>query len=247
MKNILITAANHPLSGLVSLLLQTEENIIIVDSDIDTFKLPQENSSSYAHEMLSIALSHNITHIIPLKEKEVFALAEAKVLYEEYEIQVLIPDLNQLKNLLDIQEKTFVTSLTVDTLEYFSKRLLEIGYPDKAIALGSVNGKGELIRIDDSISDKIDCWHLPHASSFIQINKWLKAMPFTGIRLYELPEEKLSVVNVLKVGEEVYSYPKINVEINTTISQFLKVHKLQGLYEVAFSGTKIIRLKNQVI
>lgn len=247
MKRILITAGNHAKACFLSHLINNETNLVFGDTHHTGFKLPDENSVSYSHELLSLCLSNNISHIIPLKEKEIVALAEAKILFEEYEIQVLIPDLNQSKNLSNIMGNAFVPFLAVNNLEDFTKNLLEMGYPGQPVAIGSLNGKGNLIKIDDSCTEKINVWNLPLESSFIQINKLLKGNQFEGVKIYSLEEDSIFNIDVFRMGEIISIYQQIDDELRKLIENIFSTEDLQGFYEVALNGNQIVRIKNQVI
>ncbi|WP_041537024.1 ATP-grasp domain-containing protein [Pseudopedobacter saltans] len=247
MTNILITAGNHPTAGLISFLLQSEYRVISGDSENSSFSIPNEDSASYAHQLLSLCLSNNIEYVIPLKENEVFALSEAKVLFSEYDIQVLIPTLKQLRNLNRIEGEGIVNTLTIEEIAHFSKGLLDMGYPDKTIAVGSLDSKGRLIKIDDTVSDKINIWDLPDVSSFIQVNKLLKSNNWTGIIIYELQDPHIFTFSVLRINNKLHSYPNLNLEQEKIISQVLEANKLDGLYEISLNGRNIIRIKNQIV
>jgi len=247
LKTILITAGSHAKACLLSHFIGEGANLIFGDKNNIAFKIPDENSASFAHELLSLCLSNHISHVIPLKEKEVVALAEAKILFEEYEIQVLIPDLNQLKILGDISEDEFVPFLTVKNLEDFSKSLLEMGYPNQSVAIGSLNGKGNLIKIDDSCTEKVNIWDLPLKASFIQINKLLKSNQFDGIKIYRLEGDSIFNIDVFSEGESIYSYQQIGYELRKLIGNIFKKEKLYGFYEVTINGNQIVRIKNQVV
>lgn len=53
--------------------------------------IPSAGSTSFAHEMLTLCLDHQIDYVYPLRRAEILALAEAKQLFEEYNIKVVVP------------------------------------------------------------------------------------------------------------------------------------------------------------
>jgi hypothetical protein len=53
-------------------------------------KLPNPESGSYSHQMLTLCLDKNISTIYPLQKEEQGLLAEAKQLFEEYGIEIII-------------------------------------------------------------------------------------------------------------------------------------------------------------
>jgi len=59
--------------------------------------IPKGLLPTFAHEVLKLSLDQQIDYVLPLGGFELEALSEAKVLFEEYQISVLVPD----KDLLD--------------------------------------------------------------------------------------------------------------------------------------------------
>ncbi|MDB5121659.1 MAG: hypothetical protein JWN56_2877 [Sphingobacteriales bacterium] len=55
-------------------------------------KIPQGDAPTYAHELLSVCLDHQVSKVYPLHKTEVFALSEAAILFAEYGITLVIPD-----------------------------------------------------------------------------------------------------------------------------------------------------------
>lgn len=64
------------------------------------FQVPHGNSSSFAHQILRLALDHSIDMIFPLRRDEIIALSEAKKLFEEYAIDIIVPDSGEITALL---------------------------------------------------------------------------------------------------------------------------------------------------
>lgn len=62
-------------------------------------KLPSSTINSFVHEVLKIALENNITYILPIEEKEITLLSQSLSLFEEYGIQILIPNVDEIRNL----------------------------------------------------------------------------------------------------------------------------------------------------
>jgi len=122
-----------------------------------------------------------------------------------------------------------------------------MGYPGQSIAIGSLNGKGNLIKVDDSCNGKINVWNLPLETSFIQINKLLKSNQFEGVKIYSLEEALIFNIDVFREGETICIYQQINDELRKLIAHIFSTEDLQGFYEVALNGNQIIRIKNQVI
>lgn len=59
--------------------------------------LGTKNEEIVAHNLLSTCLDRGITTVLPLRAFEIVALAKSKVLFGEFDIQVLLPDDEDLK------------------------------------------------------------------------------------------------------------------------------------------------------
>jgi hypothetical protein len=64
------------------------------------FQIPKGDSSTFAHQLLRLALDQSIDMIFPLRRDEIAALSETKKLFEEYNIDILVPDSAELAELL---------------------------------------------------------------------------------------------------------------------------------------------------
>ena len=102
---VLITAASHAEAYKIERLLQLPDVIFgdheelphLSFSGRKFIRIPQGNSASYAHEILDLALNSSVHKIIPLYADEVLPLAEARQLFAEYGISVLVPSLLWVK------------------------------------------------------------------------------------------------------------------------------------------------------
>ena len=63
-------------------------------------KIPAANSTSFSHLLLAQCLDLNIEVVYPLKRFEILALAEARLLFDEYGVKVMVPDKLVAENLL---------------------------------------------------------------------------------------------------------------------------------------------------
>lgn len=106
--NILITAASTAHAYQLLGLLGLENNVTLADSfDLPAFmlknkkfmKIPSGDSGTFAHELLTTCLDLGIHRIFALRPAEVRALAEARTLFSEYEIDVMVPPLVLLEKL----------------------------------------------------------------------------------------------------------------------------------------------------
>ncbi|HEY0055168.1 MAG TPA: hypothetical protein VGB63_07420 [Pedobacter sp.] len=110
--NILITAASAAQAHKLSRFLNTEKNIFLGDSvdlpvvgfeDITFVKIPPANHASFSHLLLAQCLDLKIEAIYPLKKTEVLALAEARLLFDEYGIIIMVPDRRTVENYFSIK------------------------------------------------------------------------------------------------------------------------------------------------
>jgi hypothetical protein len=65
------------------------------------------NRESIAHIFLNFCITESIDCIIPLKEFELVPLAKSAVLFEEYNIQVLLPDAAIIDDFIDRDHQVF--------------------------------------------------------------------------------------------------------------------------------------------
>lgn len=110
MKRILITGGTTSLAFKVKMLMKDTFDILLGDArEIpailgDHFiNLPKVSSRSYPHEMLKIALDHDLKYILPLYKEEIFLLSDNLSLFSEYEVKILIPTPAILKH-IDIDQ-----------------------------------------------------------------------------------------------------------------------------------------------
>jgi hypothetical protein len=102
---ILITAASHAEAYKLERLLQFPDVVFADYQEMPQLaysgkkftKIPKGNSTSYAHEILKTALNLGVEKIFPLYADEILPLAEAKQLFEEYGILVIVPSLMWVK------------------------------------------------------------------------------------------------------------------------------------------------------
>lgn len=102
---VLITAASHAEAYKLESLLRLPEVIFADHQELPHLafsgrkfiKIPAGNSASYAHQILNIALNSGIEKIFPLYADEILPLAEARELFAEYGISVLVPSVLWLK------------------------------------------------------------------------------------------------------------------------------------------------------
>ncbi|WP_026899389.1 ATP-grasp domain-containing protein [Daejeonella oryzae] len=104
---VLITAASHAEAYKLERLLNASDVIFADHIDNSHLKysgrkhiqIPAGNSASYAHELLKACLDLDIEKIYPLYFDEIVALSEAKLLFDEYGIKVIVPGIDFLRNI----------------------------------------------------------------------------------------------------------------------------------------------------
>lgn len=246
-EKILITAANHSIAYLMLHLVGANKDVLLTDVQHQELLIPSADSSSYAHELLSFCLNKDIQQVIPLRKKEVEALAEAKVLFAEYGIELLIPDLLQLKALKNLKGENVVESFTVEDFNSFSKMLLQLGYPERFFCFGDAGGNGNLILIDDTRKYHQNVWVKETAMPFISIGKFLNTGMNQPINIYVLEQSELTKLSVFYDGIQLLTVHKIDKDLQKNIKTLLDSQHLKGFYEFIVSGTKIVRIKPNTV
>ncbi|MBB2952802.1 MULTISPECIES: hypothetical protein [Sphingobacterium] len=124
-KRILITFGTRGLGQRIAKLLGDEFEIFFASSEEipslllnsgKYFKLPAGLMPTYAHEVLKISLDHQIDYVLPLGGYEFEPLAVAKILFEEYDIKVIVPAQDVLQDYYVIENppKELSLALLVD-------------------------------------------------------------------------------------------------------------------------------------
>lgn len=106
MDRILITYGTRPFAQRVARLLDSSDRMVygsceptpqlMLDSGKYT-EIPHGSSPSFSHEMLKCCLDRGVGLLIPLGTAELRSLAEAKQLFAEYDIHILVPDSERLE------------------------------------------------------------------------------------------------------------------------------------------------------
>ncbi|MGE8428246.1 MAG: hypothetical protein ACN6O7_10230 [Sphingobacterium sp.] len=112
MKKILITFGTRPLAMRIAKRLGADFEILYASSeDIPELllasgkyaKIPKGLLPTFAHEVLKLSLDQEVDYVLPLGGFELEPLSTAKVLFEEYQISVLVPD-KQLLETIPVME-----------------------------------------------------------------------------------------------------------------------------------------------
>ncbi len=111
---VLITGGNSPLSykilkaftGYQILLADYGEIPAFAATNYQFMSLGERNEETIAHHLLNVCLDHEVNLILPLHAFEVIPVSKAMVLFEEFNIQVLLPEQTELpkyfQNLEDV-------------------------------------------------------------------------------------------------------------------------------------------------
>lgn len=199
-------------------------------------KFPSEKSISFAHELLSFCLDQEIQKIYALKEGELNPLSEAKVLFAEFGIDIVLPDLNQNFSINNFKNQA-------DSFTNLSTQLLLSGYPNQKLALGKADLKGDLIVIDDEVKDFNQVWSKVKSVSFTQLGKLFNQPNFELLNIYQL-DGALKEAQILFENGQTHFLNHIDQSLALVIDLMLKQNNCAGFYQVFFSGHQIFRLKN---
>ncbi len=247
-KRSLITGANDAKAYMLMHLMGIDRDLLLADSTRQKNTIPKATgTSSYAHELLTFCLNKGIDEVVPLKEQEIVALAEAKVLFTEYDINLLIPDLLQLRGLPALNGTHFAEKRTVVDFNEFSKTLLGLGYPEGYFCFGDSEGKGDLILLDDSVKYNPSAWTMATTVPFISVGKLLNVGQHKPIDIYVLEEPEITVVDAFYDGRTFTTVQQLSVETTHILQTLLEEHQLKGFYKIETCGHKILRIKPNFI
>ncbi len=237
MKNLITSAYKSSSFELASLLNNSQ--IIYADSSFASNHFPRVDSSSFAHELLTYCLDHDIERVFPVRTGELASLLDTKVLFAEFGIEIMIPEPHQEF----IYESAFYD---INSFSELSSKLLSLGYPNHQFALGKANQQGDLIIIDDQQKDFNQVWSKMESISFVQIGKLFNQVTFDPLVLYPI-ENELKQIHVLFIDEKLKCTEIIPAEMSETIQNILALNNAKGFYQVYLSGEKVIRIKNVAI
>ncbi len=122
MERILITYGTRPFAQRVARLLASPERTIFATCEaipqlmVDSGKyvqIPRGNSPTFSHEMLKCCLDAGAGLLIPLGKGELRPLAEAKQLFAEYGIHILVPEASALNGMVVMENPTSQTPIDI--------------------------------------------------------------------------------------------------------------------------------------
>jgi len=115
--SVLITAANSAQAYQLKGILHTEGPVLLGDHlDIPDLmvkngtmlRTPDPKSLSFAHEMLTLCLDNGVRAVYPLRRAELLPLAEARQLFLEFDIDLILPKAEQIDHHLEHIEGSIV-------------------------------------------------------------------------------------------------------------------------------------------
>lgn len=98
----LITAASDSSAFRLARLLNEKDLLFGSIEEIPNFgdtkfiKIPSIKSPSFAHELLKICLDNKINEVYPLFLDEIIELSTSRILFEEFNIKIIIPSVNYI-------------------------------------------------------------------------------------------------------------------------------------------------------
>lgn len=103
---ILITAGKSALALKIAKAFETHQVIIADYGEMPNFSsslykfisLGEKNEDTTAHSLLNICLNEAIDWILPLHAFEVIAMTKAKVLFNEFNIDIILPSIEEIAN-----------------------------------------------------------------------------------------------------------------------------------------------------
>ncbi len=141
---VLITAASHAEAYRLERLIQPPDVVFADYHKLPGFsfssrrfiRIPQGNANTYAHEVLTVCLDLGIDKIYPLYSDEIWPLAQAQQLFDEYGIELVIPSLNWLKT------NSFKEAASVENLLILEKGIITAGSMPQNAALPEISASG---------------------------------------------------------------------------------------------------------
>lgn len=114
----LITSGSDAAAFRLARYLNNREIVFASNEDISNItdkrfiKIPSANSATFTHELLKMCLDLGITEVFPLNKNELIELSQSKLLFEEYNINIVCPSINfinlELLNLQNLLSKLIV-------------------------------------------------------------------------------------------------------------------------------------------
>lgn len=241
LKKILISGANNPLAYHLAWFFRDQE-IHFCDNRNLLNIIPLHTSNSFSHQFLNYCLNHQIKIVFPLRAEEINALTESKILFEEFGIELMIPDLEILNV---IQNSKFIDSsiIKINDFVQFSSQILKAGYPQKSVFFGRADLLGCLYEINDDFSAEELIWNDSNKRlSFTQTSKLINQQPFIPLNIYPDVSE-INYVHILFINNEILTENYLSESRREIIQKIYEQFKIEGFYELAFADDRLLRIK----
>ncbi len=243
-QKILITGASNPIAYQLAWHLKSND-IHFCDTQNHINIIPSAASNSFAHQFLNHCLNQQIQVVFALKADEQKALNQSKILFDEFGIDLIFLDTNQLANLNDSSffDINIKNLQPITNFESFSTSLLNEGYPNKNVWFGRADGVGNIYLINDNTPAANFLWLNSISLSFTQVSKLVNQTPFVPLHIYPT-KENILVCKVLLFNHQVFTHNILtNLQLEI-INKLQNTFNLQGFLEMAFADDKLIQLKN---
>ncbi|MBK0382370.1 hypothetical protein I5M32_05290 [Pedobacter sp. SD-b] len=230
---VLITRSENPASFKLAYLLRNE-TILFGDLHPD---FPPKKSISIAHEILRFCLDNEVNIIYPMSLEELLPLKRSKVLFEEFDIKLMLSN----------NESLIFSNPSAEANNYneLSSMILSLGYPNHNIALANAEGYGDLILLNDETKDFETVWNKINAVSFIQLGKLFNRPDFQKMSLYT-HQKKIKTSHFLFDGEKFHFLENIENEMVSKLENMIYDKSALGFYQVDYEGLNILRIKSAV-
>lgn len=206
--------------------------------------LPSVLQPDFIHQLLNICLDRHIESVFAMAAAEQDLLAEAVGLFEEFGIQLYLPNLLTKKYLLKeasllqgltqsgIDIVPFQTSASVET---FSKACLALGYPTETLAISAAENPEMLWLMDDQLAKTKTVFQGKPVISFIKAIKLFNPNEFLLLRKFHQPSFKKTYA-VFTGGNLVSVWNTLANEEIKLLNQVSEQLKLNGIFEFYFQG-----------
>ncbi|MBD3749712.1 MAG: hypothetical protein IE931_09460 [Sphingobacteriales bacterium] len=227
----LITRSSTPGMALAFLLRNQE---VVFGDFFEQF--PTKNSSSLAHEILKFCLDENIEQVFPSTLNELDALAEARVLFEEFGVELMISKHHK-------EENFQLSDAQADSFNSLSSELLALGYPNQKLAIGKADFSGNILAIEDEIKNFHQVWTRLNSVSFIQLGKLFNQQEFEALSIFKI-EDHIQQNYVLVQNQEFLFFKPLPQDLIHQLKKLTEWKELNGFYELNYTSNHILRFKN---
>ena len=142
-----------------------------------------------------------------------------------------------------IPEGLNLSDKQVNSFTELSSGLIALGYPNQKIAIADASSRGELILIDDAVTDNLQVWSHIKSLSFTQLGKLFNQSNFQPMLLYRL-DQNVQQFFMLIEGDDLKLINKVTSDLLEMLKKISRKEKMKGFYHVAIADKKILRIVN---